>query len=118
MYPWRCERCATQGIHHHSLADDPDALVGDDGRAYIEGATIVSTARGELVDARFYDCPEADLWSIGGDLLQLWRVGDGELHRALPLLDGTPTAALVDAWDHLAREIGALRSTIEQRQKR
>lgn len=115
-YPWRCERCELHGIAEHGIDDDEDAE-RDSAGAYLSGDRIARTGPGRVSAIKLRACPEADLERVG-DLLQLWRLGDGELHRVSSLIGGTPSAAMVDAWDALACEMGGLRSMLNERARK
>ncbi len=112
--PWECERCS-HGAHPHPIDEaDPDAEVDDQG-AYIPGYRLAPTCLGELEEVRFRQCPEHALRTWCAELLQLWRLGDGELTRVAALFGSAPSAALFDAWDLLAAEMQALRRALDKR---
>lgn len=107
------------GASPHAIdADDPDALPDDAGRLYVPGYRVAPTAPGATGSGRLYDCPEAALRGPVADLLQLYRVTDGDLPGALAVLGAPPSGAFVDAFDVAAGELAALRSTIREREAR
>ncbi|MEZ4436667.1 MAG: hypothetical protein R3F65_30060 [bacterium] len=116
LHPWHCERCETMGPRPHIIDPaDPDAERDEMGRAFVPAYRVAPTARGAVEDARLYRCPLHAIATWCADLLQLWRVSDGELPAAMTLVGATPSAALIDAWDLLRGEIEALRGVLRRR---
>lgn len=115
-YPWRCEQCERHGVAEHGIDDDLDAERDSDG-AYLAGDRIAPTGPARVASMKLRSCPEAAFERVG-ELLQLWRIGDGELHRVTSVIGGTPSAAFVDAWDLLRLEMGALRSALDERARK
>lgn len=112
--PWACTRC-NQAPHAHPIDEaDPDAEFDEQG-PYVPGWRAAPTALGEIEDARMRSCPEAELAGWVAELMQLWRLGDGDLPSIVPLLGAEPSAALVDAWDLLSVEVSRLRAVLRER---
>lgn len=114
--PWACERCGKHPRPHPIDEADPDAERDELG-LYVPGWRAAPTAMGELEDERMRACPEAELAGWVADLLQLWRLGDGELAAVVPLLGGPPAAVLLDAWDVLTVEVQRLRAVLRKRKE-
>lgn len=114
MRPWRCERCDDTGPRPHAIDGDPDAEHDAEG-AFILGYRLAPTSRGAIEDARFDECPEHALQTWGRDLLQLWRLADGEVGPAIDILGEPPSAAFIDAWDLLASEMTVVREVLRER---
>lgn len=94
---------------------DPESELDKEGKWCLPAYRVAPSARGDIEDAVLYECPMVALHEVYDSLFPLWRLSDGEIHRALPLLDGTPTGALVDAWDLMRFEFDKFRGVLTRR---
>lgn len=68
-----------------------------------------------LVDGVFYECPAYGMAAVG-QLLDRWTVCDGSVSELMALAPDA-SAAMIDAWGVIRREIGLLRSELRRREE-